>query len=185
MDVAILTDWLGPENVEAWYEQQAPLHDWNARFWEQRGLAASERGSWERAESYAERAVRAHPDPFTLNTLGVILLRKALSFEVGSPATWEYYERAVRALTESRELGRDAYMHPFITFLRYALRIVRREKDATGGSIDPRVVRDWNDWMFRARASPVFRRRDLRTELDDVEREWLHLAAADVPPVEP
>jgi len=133
MDVQILTDWIGPANVERWYEQQAPHHDWNARFWEQRALGASERGSWDRAESYAERAVRIHPDPFTLNTLGVVLLRKALSFDAGTPAVWEYYERAIRALTESRERGSDAYMHPFITFFRYAIRIGRRERNAAGG----------------------------------------------------
>lgn len=182
MDIAILTDWLGPESVEAWYEQQAPLHDWNARFWEQRALGASERGSWDRAESYAERAVRTHPDPFTLNTLGVVLLRKALSFSVGSPATRDYYERAVRALSESRDVGQAAYMHPFITYFSYTVRIARREKD-TAGTIDPRVLRDWNDWMFRAKASPVFRRDTLRAELDDLERQWLVLAVADDPPV--
>jgi hypothetical protein len=179
MDVAILTDWLGQENVERWYEQQVALHDWNARFWEQRALAASERSSWDRAESYAERAVEIHPDPFTLNTLGVVLLRKALSFDVGSPVMWEYYERAVRALTESRVLGQSEYMHPFVTFFSYTIRVARRERDAAGGSVDPRLVREWNDWMFRARASLVFRREPLRAQLDEFERDWLLMAASD------
>lgn len=177
MDLAVLTDWLGSENVDRWYEQQAALHDWNARFWEQRALAASERSGWDRAESYAERAVEIHPDPFTLNTLGVILIRKALSFDVGSGVMWDYYERAVRALTESRELGHSAYMHPFITLFRYSIRIARREGEHAGDTVDPRLVRNWNDWMFGAKASPVFRSKHLRKELDELERDWLLLAA--------
>jgi hypothetical protein len=52
MDEKVLRGWVGSANVESWYEQQSALHGWNARFWEQRALAASDRPSWDKAESY-------------------------------------------------------------------------------------------------------------------------------------
>jgi hypothetical protein len=184
MDEKVLRGWLGLARVESWYEEQAPGHDWNARFWEQRALAASAKLLWNKAESYAERAVAIHADAFTLNTLGTILLRKAL--ETTSPDTeprWGYWIRAVRALEESRRDGRDRFEHPYVTFFDYTLRVATEHR-AANGSVPERLTSAWSDWMTKARAGTLFRRGEMREQLDGFQADWLSLAVREIRGVE-
>lgn len=178
MDEKILADWIGAGRVEEWYEEQAASYGWNARFWEQRALAASGRNLWDRAESYAEKAVDLHRDPFTLNTLGTVLLRKALAVtEPGSETRADYFRRATDELESSRRAGRDQYMHPYITFFDYTLRVAREEVDRPNGIVPQPAIRLWDEWLRRARTSAVFAHEDLRRQLEDYAESWLLLAA--------
>ncbi len=116
MDHQVVQGWVGKGRVDKWYEDLVPSYDWNARFWEQRALAETTSGQFDRAESYAEHAVKLHRDPFTLNTLGTVLLRKAIEWcEPGSASSWDYYWRGVRYLRDSRTLAGE-YQHPYVTF---------------------------------------------------------------------
>jgi hypothetical protein len=177
MDQKVIEDWVGPSRVEEWYEGQAEVHGWNARFWKQRALAASTRRSWDKAESYAEKAAAIHRDPFTTNTLGTILLRKGLEWaEPGSAARWEYYDRAARALHESRDLGRGEYMHPYITFFGYTLRLVNDELTNETPTLRRNLYSLWDDWMRQARWAPAFAVPELRQQLEQYQADWLRLA---------
>lgn len=178
MDERILRDWIGLDQVERWYEQQAGLHGWNARFWEQRALAASARSLWDRAESYAEKAVDIREDPFTLNTLGVILLRKAAeTTRAGTEHRWGFYWRGVRALEQSRERGNEEFMHPHVTFFEYTIRLAHDEL-TSGGAIPPQVLRTWQDWLLRARWSPAFAHPEMARQIEEFHARWLGFAVA-------
>jgi len=175
MDERNVRRWVGAVRVEEWYDEQAEHHDWNARFWEQRALAATQSRAWDRAESYAERAVSILADPFTLNTLGTTLLRKAVAETApGSDVREDYYRRAVSALMESRREGRGRFMHPYVTLFEYTLRLARSDR-TRAGRVPPLYVQTWNDWLLLARASPVFVEQELREQLEGYVTEWLLL----------
>lgn len=173
MDERNLSRWLGESQVEPWYDAQLSNHGWNARFWEQRALAATRRRDWDPAESYAERAVSTLRDPFTLNTLGTTLLRKAASDTApGSEARLDYYRRGVDALGESRREGRERFMHPYVTFFEYTLRLARSEH-ATGSAIPRLFSESWVQWHLWALASPVFEDEGLRAQLEGYVSQYL------------
>lgn len=66
--------------------------DWNARYWEQRSIYARLTRDWDRAVSFAERAVSVWDDSYTRNTLGVNLLAKSTNMaHRGDPAWRTYY----------------------------------------------------------------------------------------------
>ena len=178
MDENVLEGWIGLSNLERWYEQQATYYSWNARFWEQRALAATRRGLWEPAESYAERAVHQHEDPFTLNTLAVVLLRKAEAMEPRSGSRWDYYWRAERALAESRSAGRGEYMHPYVTFFEYTLRIVADEGATGAAQMATSLAATWQDWMTRARQADAFAHARMREQLERYQFDWLREATS-------
>jgi hypothetical protein len=145
-------------------------------FWEQRGLAASGRGRWDLAESYAERAVALHEGAFTLNTLGVILLRKALETTLpGAAERMAYFERAVRALEDSRQQGRDRFMHPYVTFFEYTLRLALEHRQVDP-RLPPRMVNAWGTWAGHAQHSNVFQGAAMRAQLDGYSAAWFQTA---------
>lgn len=90
------------------YQQILPEYgEWNARYWEQRSIYARLAQDWDRAVSFAERAVSVWDDSFTRNTLGVNLLAKATDMAVREDPAWgTYYTLAkgefVKALDRER-----------------------------------------------------------------------------------
>lgn len=61
-----------------WYEEVQGAFDWNARYWEQRALSAADCEQFEPAFSWARTAVKLHRDSLTLNTVGAVLMRRAV-----------------------------------------------------------------------------------------------------------
>ena len=127
-----------------WYEKLQSDFDWNARFWEQRALAAADAMMFEPAYSWAREAVDRHRDSLTLNTVGAVLMRRALD-EAGR-GRWpaETYELAELALREARTF-RHANEYPYDTFLGYTLRLVQRVVDLDTATRSF-LITTWNEW---------------------------------------
>lgn len=180
LDAKIISDWVGLDRVNSWYDKLMPDYDWNARFWEQRALAEAIDLRFDTAESYAERAVQLHADPFSLNTLGAILMRKAVDwYAPGETEARDYYWRGVRALVDSRRKAEDQYEHPYITFFRYTLRFV--DKHYPNTMPDERIRHEWHSWWQSARHAPPFAHRSLADALGELHSEWLMHAVRQVP----
>ncbi|MEU1179280.1 SIR2 family protein [Streptomyces sp. NPDC005820] len=68
--------------------------DWNARFWEQRAKYAKGQRRWEKADSFAGRAVTLYDDVYTRTTHGTILVNRAEDLaDSGDPKWWDFYRR--------------------------------------------------------------------------------------------
>jgi hypothetical protein len=175
MNHRVLADWLGAEKVDQWYLELIDSYGWNARFWEQRALAAVRLDAYDRAESYAEHAVVTHRDSFTLTTLGTVLLRKARSWlEPWSESSREYYWRGVEALREAIKRGQGRLELPYSTFFSYTLDLAT-STDAVLADLE--VKTEWNRWLSEAQLLPLFGHAELRHQLDEFSRRWLELQA--------
>lgn len=165
------------DKAEEWYASLEPAYGWNARFWEQRALLASDRNQELMAYSYAKTAVTIHgTDPFPHTTLGKICIKIGLARNdaVGVDRFWE----GVRALEKSRKLAIEKgheWEHPYITFFTYALRAIKlphfsSERDS--------LLQAWSEWMRTANKSRTLTFDDSgRSSLEEYQRSWL-LAAA-------
>ncbi|WP_411728501.1 hypothetical protein [Methyloglobulus sp.] len=180
-----LMDW---ENVkrdfrnesEKWYEELEPVYSWNARFWEQRALLASDRNDESKAYSYAKKAIGVHgQDSFPWTTLGKICVKIGVNRmdQVGVDRFWE----GVNALEKSRKLQVDLgleWEHPYITFFTYALLAYKcphfkfeREQ----------LNRTWEQWMRDAKSAKSAKSLDIfppaqlgtNTQLDKFQFQWL------------
>jgi len=171
MDQRLITDWVGKERVEKWYEGLVAEWDWNARFWEQRAIAEAELGNLDKAESYGAHAVKVHRDPFTLTTYGTLLLRKVCEWaDPQSSEAWEFYWRGVRSLHESRQVADRDYPHPFISFFRNTLAFAARNPEVRRGD---KVVAEWDRWMRDASAAAPFAHTELLGQLSDFKEQWI------------
>jgi len=160
-----------------WYEKVQSEYDWNARFWEQRALAAADANLFEPAFSWAREAVERHRDSLTLNTVGAVLMRRAV-FEArrGSWPT-ETFELAETALREARTL-KDGNEYPYNTFFTYTLRLVQRvvDLDARTRSFLTTV---WSEWYVSILARDEVTRARLYEELESFNAQWTRLMEGD------
>lgn len=172
MDSSTIFGWLGRVRVRDWYNQLVSEYSWNARFWEQRALAESELHDFPKARSFAEEALRLQKHPYTLNTLGTILVQMAIEhFEAGSEASSDTFWEGVEQLRESRRLGERKFEHPFITFFTHALHFARLTlKDH---AIDRRLATEWTRWMTIAKQSQVFGHSENYQRLQEYQQQWL------------
>ncbi|MER7636939.1 SIR2 family protein [Streptomyces sp. NPDC126522] len=175
LDHEILTAWLGAERLDSWYEALQETYTWNARYWEQRALAASKRGRHAAATSWARQAIAQHKDAFALNTLATVLFRKYLDEGDADNDKVENFLEVGAYLEEARAMAQEDSEYPYITFFNYTLEWATRSKKATG-SLDPRIVRRWNDWMYLVDISPVGRSLEVRRSLESLKKRWLRLA---------
>lgn len=164
------------DKAEAWYGALEAPCGWNARFWEQRALLASDNDQESMAYSYAKKAVTLHgTDAFPHTTLGKVCLRIGLAREdsVGVERFWE----GVRELEISRKLALDnglEWEHPYITFFTYALRAVGLGHFA---GEKEELSRAWAEWMRSATRSRTLTFDDSgRSRLDDFQERWLRAA---------
>jgi hypothetical protein len=134
---------VGRDAVDSWYERLREPYDWHARYWEQRALAM--RSDLDRAHSFASRAVNRHRDAFSLNTLGTILMRRAISPGESESGAMSYWREATSALRESRQVGSGRFEHPYVTCFVYTQRLLRRVREA--GNLDEieEELYDWED----------------------------------------
>lgn len=163
--------------AESWYANLESDYGWNARFWEQRALLASEEERDPMAYSYARRAVSLHGrDPFAHTTLGKVCLKMAVSRndEVSADRFWEGVASLDRSRTIAHADGQE-WEHPYVTFFTYALKAVglRSFKDEL-----PKLTSAWNDWIRAAQASSVFSdgERSSNPRLEEFQRQWLQQA---------
>lgn len=161
------------DKAEDWYGKLETAYGWNARFWEQRALLASDCNQEPRAYSYAKKAVSLHgSDPFPHTTLGKICIKTGLARNdaVGVDRFWE----GVRELEMSRKLalekGRE-WEHPYITFFTYALRAIALPHFAAEKE---NLLQTWADWMRAASNSRTLTFDDGgKVSLGDYQHRWL------------
>ena len=180
MDERIVIDWLDFRLAEKLYEDLRPFYDWDARYWEQRALAEVRMDHLDKAMSFAETAILRHRDPFTLNTLGLILLRMAESSDYsGTMGHRNLYSKGVENLRQSLDVGRGIFPHPFRTFFTHTLQYVGVHfKDR---EVEKAVIREWNWWYERAKTNQLFARRETYAQLAGYEISWLKIVTKNQP----
>jgi SIR2-like domain len=171
----ILADLLKNDSdaVLDWYEKLQPEFDWNARFWEQRALAAADALMFEPAFSWAREAVDRRRDSLTLNTVGAVLMRRAVDEARRGRWPAETYELAELALREAR-MFKDANEYPYDTFLVYTLRLVQRVVDLDT-STRSFLITTWNEWYVSILARDEATRARLHERLGAANTQWSRL----------
>lgn len=157
--------------VDDWYEALQAEYRWNARYWEQRALGLPLVP--DRAYSYARRAVGIRADAFTLNTLGTVLMRRAVeeSGGMGPAHRKAYWREGLEALVRSREVGAGRFEYPFVTFFAYTLRLL---------AVEHNMDREWymqaeqgfRDWRAEAARLDFFDSAQIRRLVGDFPGEW-------------
>jgi hypothetical protein len=155
MDIESVRRFRGTDDVDDWYEDLESAYAWNARFWEQRALGL--RGHLDRAYSFARRAVSKSEDAFTLNTLGTVLMWRAVDKAPRSAGTrLQYWTEAVDALARSRDRGRNEFEHPYVTFFSYTAQLISipgTTSEAPTTRI-PLAVEDWRSELLKTDLVP-------------------------------
>jgi len=121
LDEKFISQIYSGNDVDDWYQGLVNEFGWNARYWEQRALASRQLG---RAFSFAKRAVGLLRDSYSLNTLGTVLMRRAVADEVSLDDRKRYWNEAVLALADAIEVQRGTREYPFITFFAYTARLI-------------------------------------------------------------
>lgn len=167
-----------PNSQEAlvWYANLEEDYAWNARFWEQRALLASRSGSHEMALSWAVKAVSKLRDSFSLNTVGVVAMRRAVAeartgkWPLGSFADAEQYLRESRSLRSSGT-GRDRAEYPYVSFFSGVLdvhavtgEITGKDRDVVGSKI--------MDWQVAVADLSEVARRQVEPLVNRVVETW-------------
>jgi hypothetical protein len=177
MDHEVVRRWWGQHTVEAWYREIESSYAWNARFWEQRALAETRAGQFDRAESYAYEAVKLLPNSvFANNTLGTVLLQKAVQWQTpGTETSRETYERGVRFLEIASETARNKSPYPFTSFFEHTLRYCDSLLGLGTATWDEGIERLWNRWMNNARYAPAYEHLETSESLRTFNERWLSL----------
>lgn len=180
MDEQIVLRWMDVKLAQKFYEELRPFYDWDARYWEQRALAEARMDHLDKAMSFAETAILRHRDPFTLNTLGLILLRIAASSDYsGTMSHKDLYFKGVENLRESLAAGSGIFPHPFRTFFTHTLRYVDIHfKDR---EVEQAIIREWDWWYERAKNNRLFAHRDSYAQLEGYNISWLKLVTKNKP----
>lgn len=173
MTVQNLTRLFGGDlaTVLDWYVSVEAEFDWNARYWEQRALAASEFGAFEPAYSWAREAVARHEDSYTLNTVGTVLMRRAISEASAERWPTDSFELAENALAEARDLEGAVSEYPYETFFHYVVRLVE-----IVGTRDPALNEQlrnlWVNWLARALTLEPASQARLRSTIGAAREAW-------------
>ena len=157
--------------VLKWYEVTEEYFDWNARFWEQRALAASGAGRHEPAFSWAMRAVTEHRDAFSLNTVGTVLMRRALAEATQTHWPSEGWESAESFLREARSLEGELSEYPYDTFFQYTLKlaeIVLTRDEA----LNNQLQQTWNQWHASCLLLDPVSKKRIQPILNEVQPKW-------------
>lgn len=159
------------EGALRWYEAVEAAYDWNARFWEQRALAAADLALWEPAYSWAKQAVARRKDSYTMNTVGVILMRRAL--HEASERNWpaDSFEAAEEALVSARDLEGAQAEYPFETFFTYCLRLIEKVSDREP-ALNEQLRNLWMNWQLAALGLDPTTRERLADTLIRANQQW-------------
>ena len=164
-----------PAGIDRWYADLEAVFGWNSRYWEQRALAISaddvrqrDHPSYEKAFSWASRGVTCHRDPYSLNTLGTVLLRRALDeFDKSVTSARKFWIDGVEALWEAAEQGEVRVEHPFVTLFTYSRRLLHLSLPDDWRAL---VAHDFQRFDLRLEDTPAARGRDLQELRQEVRK---------------
>lgn len=170
MDARRVVNGLGAVNAAQWYQDLEPEFAWNSRFWEQRALAEmmAEQPRYEMAESWAREAIERHRDPFSLNTLATVLLRRATIGALDEDLFFEGLECADEA---RRTLGERQDEHPFVTAITYLSRARAGARAYPG--LCRRLDNLFQHWERRARESDLWHTPESRQSVENAIQSYL------------
>lgn len=175
MDARRVVNGVGAVDASQWYQELEPEFAWNSRFWEQRALAElmADQPRYEMAESWAREAIERHRDPFSLNTLATVLLRRSTFGVLDEDLFFEglaYADEARAALGERQD------EHPFVTAITYLSRARAVVRDYPG--LSRRLDALFDHWERGAKESDLWQVPESRGTLDKAIRGYRR--AADV-----
>jgi hypothetical protein len=172
----VLSIHLDEQEALDWYTPLDRDYEWNARFWEQRALLASRAGRHEKALSWALTAVAKLRDSFSLNTVGVVSMRRAVA-EAGA-GKWpsSSFADAEQYLRESRSrrssgTGRDRAEYPYVSFFHGVLDISEVTGTVTGRDRDV-VQKNIMDWQLAAADLPEAARGEVAPLMTRLAEAW-------------
>lgn len=172
MDHEIIKSDFG-RNADKWYSELEKIFGWNARFWEQRALLASDENRAPEAYSYAKKAVSIlERDSFPHTTLGKVCVKIGISRkdEIGVDRFWE----GVNELRKSRELSIEKNLeweHPYTTFFSYTLKAI--QEPHFKNELE-KLSTSWNEWMLAAKSSPTLAfDAEGKSSLEMFQKQWL------------
>ncbi len=159
------------DEVDWWFDGLEQYFSWNARFWEQRALASAR--DLDRAYSFAQRAVSKHRDAFSLNTLGTVLMRRAVTSvePLSLNRRADYWREALEVLIGSRDKGRGRFEHPYVTFFHYTALAVALDPAPTG-AWRLQVEQAFRDWYLEARRSRILDDPEVRSLAEKFPELW-------------
>lgn len=135
------------ENANKLYISCQLEWEWNSRYWEQRALLAAD-SDLDTALRYARHAVAIENHPFTLTTLGKLLLRQMESdFTAGGPAFDEAFEKLSQAVRREAARSRIS-VHPYTTIFSGTVRYLE-----LGGKLNATQRADLTMHIANARAN--------------------------------
>lgn len=176
-----LVHWIGTERLMNWYEEVAPYYLSNSRFWEQRALATASIGNWAASVSFAKKACDiGRNDPWRLNTLGTILLRRAVADASGDEMLQlQFYKSARHYLQDARRLKPENEV-PIDTFLTHSGRLVVQMM-GQGSDIPSEIRRDWSNWLRDAQSHPNLQSPVIQARIDALKAAFLRSLVTGVP----
>lgn len=111
------------ERAVEFYSETQSTWEWNSRYWEQRALFTSET-NLTLALRYARHAVAVEKHPFSLTTLGKLLMMQVEESVEGREAAFaEAIEKLTEAIGAEENRGRIS-LHPTLTLLAGASRFI-------------------------------------------------------------
>jgi len=147
MGRAMLLELLGNHNELALtvFERLESAYEWNARYWEQRALTAANSQRFEPAFSWAQQAVAKRRDSYSLNTIGVVLMQRAVYEAESGEWPTDTFEKAHDYLEEARKLEGDRAEYPIETFFTYVMRLIQKvpERDR---ALNSQIAHLWATW---------------------------------------
>jgi len=164
---------VGTDDVDAWYESLAPYYEWNARFWEQRALGLP--NELAKAYSYAKRATSKHEDAFSFNTLGTVLMRRAVHRSTPDSNRHGYWSEANDALVASREDGKGRFELPYLTFFDHTRYIVER-LEGVAPSWEADMQAAVGEWITEAERVGLASDNDVLDAVAKYPPEWIGAA---------
>lgn len=176
MGRALLLELLDKDRLAtlAIFEEIEDAYSWNARFWEQRALIASEAGQFEKAFSWAQQAVAKKEDEKSLTTLGVVLMQRALSEASSGAWPTSSFEHAERVLNDARRMEGKRAEFPIETFFRYTIRIVRKVplRDA---ALNNQLASLWQNWFANILTLDTSSQTRLARFREEVLAAWIEM----------
>ena len=166
--------WFSRSRVDEWYEELRDLYGWNARYWEQRALteAESTNPAFEKAESWARRAIGEHRDSYSLNTLAKVLFKRSLA---SGQVEVQLFDEALGYVGEARDDMKRPSEYPYVTALTYiteAFKLTDR-----GGQLAAILRARFNSWYEAAERADVFEFPGPRELLNKRKKDFLYAVA--------
>jgi SIR2-like domain len=168
MDAQFISEALqGGQAGQDFYAQIEAAYEWNARFWEQRGLHAAGVEKWDLAVSYCRKAEALFPGAYSKNTLATVLMRRALSDPfLNESARWQCIQEAWQFLKRAIDRDERGSEYPYTTFFSYTRRYLERSSTTLSQPMISEASAAWEDFVRLAREAPAFRLPDDRKRLD-------------------